>query len=212
MNRRGNSALGMVVLLCSLSAFGQHGGHGGGGGRGGAPRGTGSTSDSSLQDFNHALAVQATPDQVSRFQSLAKSTEDARKQAQDLLRLAAKADDPNDFSYHVAALKDAVEVVQGDNKSFVKSFYKIAEIGIERTDEEAGQGGFRGHETKEGVGPAAGTSPGQRRRSCQHGGQAGKSTDRFSGTATKPGQGDGNSGPGVVIGKDRVVAGDLPAR
>ena len=98
MNRRGNSALGIVVLLCSLSAFGQHGGQAGGG-RGGAPRGTGSTSDSSLQDFNHALAVQATPDQVSRFQSLAKSTEDARKQAQDLLRLAAKADDPNDFSY-----------------------------------------------------------------------------------------------------------------
>lgn len=130
MNRRGDSALGIVVLLCSLSAFGQHGGHGGGGGRGGAPRGTGSTSDSSLQDFNHALAVQATPDQVSRFQSLAKSTEDARKQAQDLLRLAAKADDPNDFSYHVAALKGSVEVVQADNRSFVNSFTKSQKSGL----------------------------------------------------------------------------------
>jgi len=130
MNRRRNSALAIVVLLCSLSALAQHGGHGGGGGRSGAPRGAGNTTDSGLQDFNHALAVQATPDQVSRFQSLAKSTEDARKQAQDLLRLAAKADDPNDFSHHVAALKDAVEVVQGGNKSFVKSFTKSQKSGL----------------------------------------------------------------------------------
>jgi cell division protein ZapA (FtsZ GTPase activity inhibitor) len=125
MNRVCGLALGMVLILASHAALGQHGGHGSGGGsRGGAPRGTGSTSDSSLQDFNHALAVQATPDQASRFQSLAKSTEDARKQAQDLLRLAAKADNPAEFSKHVAALKDAVEAVQGDNKFFVKNLSK----------------------------------------------------------------------------------------
>jgi hypothetical protein len=77
LNRLAVLALGIVLLFCSYHAFGQHGGHGGG--RGGAP------SDSSLQDFNHALAVQATPDQASQFQSLAKSTETARKQAQDLV-------------------------------------------------------------------------------------------------------------------------------
>jgi septal ring factor EnvC (AmiA/AmiB activator) len=131
MNRVCGLALGMVLILASHDALGQHGGHSGGGGsRGGAPRGTGSTRDSSLQDFNHALAVQATPDQTSRFQSLAKSTEDARKQAQDLLRLAAKADDPAEFSRHVAALKDAVEVVQGHNKSFVKSLSKSQKFGL----------------------------------------------------------------------------------
>ena len=130
MNRVCGLALGMVLILASHDALGQHGGHGGGGSRGGEPRGTGSTSDSSLQDFNHALTVQATPDQVSRFQSLAKSTEDARKQAQDLLRLAAKADDPAEFSRHVTGLKDAVEVVQGDNKSFVKSLSKSQKSGL----------------------------------------------------------------------------------
>jgi hypothetical protein len=131
MNRVCGLALGMVLILASHDALGQHGGHSGGGGsRGGAPRGTGSTRDSGLQDFNHALAVQATPDQTSRFQSLAKSTEDARKQAQDLLRLAAKADDPAEFSRHVAALKDAVEVVQGHNKSFVKSLSKSQKFGL----------------------------------------------------------------------------------
>jgi cell division protein ZapA (FtsZ GTPase activity inhibitor) len=131
MNQVCGRALGMVLILASPAALGQHGGHSGGGGsRGGAPRGTGSTGDSSLQDFNHALAVQATPDQASRFQSLAKNTEDARKQAQDLLRLSAKADDPAEFSRHVAALKDAVEVVQGNNKSFVKSLSKSQKSGL----------------------------------------------------------------------------------
>ncbi len=88
------------------------------------------TSDSGLTDFNHALAVQATPDQASRFLSLAKSTEAARKQAQDLLRLAAKADDPAEFSQHVASLKDAVEEVQSGNRSFVKSFSKSQKSGL----------------------------------------------------------------------------------
>ncbi len=46
------------------------------------------TSDASLTDFNHALAVQATPDQASHFLALTKSTEAARKQAQELLRLS----------------------------------------------------------------------------------------------------------------------------
>ena len=45
-----------------------------------------------------------------------------RKQAQDLLRLAAKADDPADFSRHVASLKDAVEEVQSGNKVLCESF------------------------------------------------------------------------------------------
>ncbi|MGC2182416.1 MAG: hypothetical protein WA637_03955, partial [Terriglobales bacterium] len=91
---------------------------------------SGSTSDSSLQDFNRALAVQATPDQASRFQSLVKNTEAARKQALDLFRLAAKAGDPAEFSQHVAALKDAVEDVQGGNRAFVKSFSKPQKSGL----------------------------------------------------------------------------------
>ena len=122
--------LAAILILCASSAVGQHGGPGGG--RRGAPGSAGSagTSDSSLPDFNRALAVQATPDQASRFQSLAKSTEAARKQAQDLFRLAAKADDPAEFSQHVAALKDVVEEVQSGNRSFVKSFSKPQKSGL----------------------------------------------------------------------------------
>ena len=130
MNRVNRMLLSVVLALCSHTALGQHGGHGGGGGRGGAPRGTGTSSDSSLQDFNHALAVQATPDQASRFQSLAKNAEDARKQAEDLLRLAAKADSPAEFRQHVTALKDAVEDLQAGNKAFVSSFSKSQKSGL----------------------------------------------------------------------------------
>jgi len=119
-----------MLLLCTYGALGQHGGHCGG--RRGAPGSAGSagTSNTGLTDFNHALAVQATPDQASRFLSLAKGTEAARKQAQDLFRLAAKADEPAEFSRHVASLKDAVEEVQSGNRSFVKSFSKSQKSGL----------------------------------------------------------------------------------
>jgi hypothetical protein len=120
-------ALAAILVFWASSGLGQHGAHGGG--RRSAP-GSAGTSDSSLQDFNRALAVQATPDQASRFLSLAKSTEAARKQAQDLLRLAVKADDPAEFFGHVASLKDAVEEVQSGNRSFVKSFSKSQKSGL----------------------------------------------------------------------------------
>jgi hypothetical protein len=124
------AGLAAIVLLCTLAALGQHGGPGGGRRSASSGTGSGATTDSGLRDFNHALAVQATPDQASRFQSLAKSTEEARKQSQDLLRLDAKADDPADFSQHVAALKDAVEGVQSGNRSFVKSLSKSQKAGL----------------------------------------------------------------------------------
>jgi|HubBroStandDraft_6_1064221.scaffolds.fasta_scaffold1037191_1 hypothetical protein len=139
-------ALGMILLFSSHAMLAQHGGHGGG--RGGAPRstGTGDTSDKNLQDFNHAMAVQATPDQVSQFQALAKSTESARKQAQELLQLAAKANRSADLSQQTAALKDAVEDAQGGNKYFVKSFSKPQKDGLkeltkklEKADSEVGR-------------------------------------------------------------------------
>lgn len=129
MNRSAVLALGIVLLFCAPT-LAQHAS--GGGRRRGTPgAGTASgTSDTGLTDFNHALALQATPDQASRFLSLAKSTEDARKQAQDLLRMAAKADDPAEFSKLVASLKDTVEDVQSGNRSFVKSFSKSQKSGL----------------------------------------------------------------------------------
>ena len=131
MKRLTGPALGIMLLCFPLAAMGQHGGHGGG--RGGASsRSTGAAdpSNSNLKDFDHALAVQATPDQVSHFQTLAKSTQDARKQVQELLRLAGTANASADLSKQASALKDVVEDAQSGNQSFVKSFSKSQKDGL----------------------------------------------------------------------------------
>ena len=100
----------------------------------------------SLSDFNRALAVQATPDQTSHFPELTKSTETARKLAQELAQLGGKADSANDFAKQSAALKSAVEEAQGANQDFVKSFTKSQKAGlkelakkVEKADSEVGK-------------------------------------------------------------------------
>jgi len=67
VNRLAALAMGIGLLLCAENLLAQHGGHGGGGRRGGPGAGSSDTSEAGLTDFNHALAVQATPDQASRF-------------------------------------------------------------------------------------------------------------------------------------------------
>lgn len=122
--------MGAVLLLSTSGVLAQHGGHGGGGGgRHGTP-GAASTTDASLTDFNHALAVQATPDQTSHFPELTKSTETARKLAQELAQVGRKADSPIEFAKQSAALKSAVEEAQGANQDFVKSFTKSQKAGL----------------------------------------------------------------------------------
>jgi hypothetical protein len=131
VNRLAMLAVGTFLLLSTPSLLAQHGGHGGGGGRGGAPKaGAGDTSDAGLTDFNHALAVQATPDQASHFPELTKSTETARKLAQELSAPGGKADSATDFTRKTASLKEAVEEAQGGNQDFVKSFTKSQKAGL----------------------------------------------------------------------------------
>ncbi len=130
MSRAAVLIIGVMMIFSTSSLLAQHGGHGGGGGgRHGAP-GAASTADSSLVDFNHALAVQATPDQTSHFPGLTKSTEAARKLAQELAQVSGKADSPTESVKKSAALKSAVEEAQGANQDFVKSFTKSQKAGL----------------------------------------------------------------------------------
>jgi molecular chaperone GrpE (heat shock protein) len=139
-------AIGTVLLLSASTLLAQHGGHGGGG-RGGPPgAGSGDTSDAGLADFNRALAVQATSDQIFHFPQLTKSTETARKLAQDCSGLSGEADSATEFSRRTAALKEAVEEAQGSNQDFVKSFTKSQKAGLkeltkklEKADSEVGK-------------------------------------------------------------------------
>jgi hypothetical protein len=146
VNRLAVLAIATLLLLSAPRLLAQHGGHGGGG-RGGAPRaGSGDTSDSSLADFNHALAVQANSDQISHFPELTKNTEAARKLAQDLAGPGGKAGNATDLARKTAALKEAVEDAKGSNQDFVKSFTKSQKAGLkelakklEKADSEVGK-------------------------------------------------------------------------
>lgn len=130
MSRVAVRMMGAMLLLSASSLLAQHGGHGGGGGgRRGTPA-AGSTTDASLTDFNHALAVQATPDQVSHFPEMTKNTETARKLAQELSQLSGKAESEDELAKKSAALKSAVEEAQGGNQDFVKSFTKSQKSGL----------------------------------------------------------------------------------
>jgi hypothetical protein len=126
-------AIGTFLLLCAPSLLAQHGGHGGSGRRGAPGAASSDTSDAGLTDFNQALAVQATSDQSSHFQELTRSTEKARKLAQELLGPGAKADNATDFSHRTTALKDAVEEAQAGNQDFVKSFTKSQKAGLKES-------------------------------------------------------------------------------
>jgi hypothetical protein len=131
VNRPRLLAIGTLLLLSATTLLAQHGGHGGGGGRRGAPgAASGDTSDAGLADFNRALAVQATSDQVSHFPGLTKNTEAARNLAKDFSGMSGKADSSNDFFHRTAALKEAVEEAQGSNQDFVKSFTKSQKAGL----------------------------------------------------------------------------------
>jgi hypothetical protein len=120
LNRLSVSFCGILLLVTASTLLAQRGGHGAGTGR--APNGTSNPTPSTgdMSDFNRAIALQATPDQIARFQQLTKSTEAARKEAQNLIRPAKDANKPDSSRY--AELNDTVEEAQSNNRQFVASF------------------------------------------------------------------------------------------
>jgi ribonuclease D len=81
-----------------------------------------------MKDFNRAIALQATPDQVAQFQQLTKSTEAVRNEAQNLIQLAENANKPDSSRY--ADLNDAIEEAQRNNRQFVRSFSAPQQSGL----------------------------------------------------------------------------------
>jgi chromosome segregation ATPase len=106
----------ILLFLSSNELFGQRGQRGG---QGGGPA-KADPSAASIRDFKLALAVQADPDQTAQYQALAKTTEAARKRAQELQQLGANADiakQANDF-------KAAVEQASSDDQDFMRTLSK----------------------------------------------------------------------------------------
>jgi hypothetical protein len=112
-------------MLLVLPSMAQHsgGGHGGhGGGRGGAPSGDASADRQVVQDLHRAMAIQASELQVAQFKSAAKSTQDARKKAQEFQQHTVGADD---LSAQTKALKDAVDQATSQDADFIKTFSSV---------------------------------------------------------------------------------------
>ena len=123
--------LGIVVLI-SQSAIAQYGG-GGGHRHGGDSSPSGPTADTKngdLKGFERAVALQATPDQISQFQRLTASTQVARKRAQELLELSAKGNKLN-WINSTYPLTNGLEETQESDK-FLGSFSKEQEDGLKK--------------------------------------------------------------------------------
>ena len=126
---------GIVLLLNPPALLAQHrGGRGAGAGR----PATGASNTDDLKDFKRAVALQASPDQVIQFQRLTKSTQAARKGAQDLLQLAEGASKPDLFHY-TDPLTSAVEQAQTDNEQFLQSFSGVQKSGLKDVTKKLGK-------------------------------------------------------------------------
>lgn len=123
----------LCLLQCNLLAqhTGGHGGHGAPTGGTGGAKGPGSQTDPDLlNNLHHAMAVQAFGDQPARFQSLAKSTEIAKQQAEALQQQAAKPGSSADYSTQTTALARAIDDAQESNEDFMKSFSDSQKAGL----------------------------------------------------------------------------------
>jgi hypothetical protein len=123
---------GLVVLFAQSALAQYHGGGGGGRHSESVPSGpTPETKNNDLKGFERAVALQATPDQISQFQRLTASTRIARRRAQDLLRLSAK-DNQLNWINATYPLTNDLEETQADNEKFLGSFSKEQESGLKK--------------------------------------------------------------------------------
>jgi hypothetical protein len=119
----------MLLLLFPLAVQGQHGGrHGNSTGTSGGT--TAPAEDSDVATLKHALAVQATEEQIGQFQLMIKSAEVARQQAHDLQQIGSNASNSEDLTSKATSLQDSVEEAQRENRAFRQSLSDSQEAGL----------------------------------------------------------------------------------
>ena len=135
MNRLLWLVCGIVLLMNPYALLAQHrGGHGAGTTR--APGGASSTDD--LKDFKRAIALHASPDQMVQFRRLTESTQIARKNAQDLLKLAENTS-KTDLFRSTDQLAVALDRAQTDNQHFLQSFSDAQKSGLKDITRKLGK-------------------------------------------------------------------------
>jgi hypothetical protein len=105
----------------------QRGSHGAGAGPT-TPAPSNPTPNSDISDFNRAVALQATPDQIAQFQRLTKSTEAARKDAESLIQLSQNASSADSSRY--TDLNDAIDEARSNNLQFMRSLSASQQSGL----------------------------------------------------------------------------------
>ena len=111
----------ICVVVLSATALAQH-----------HPRHSGTASksqdnaDQDLQDFNRAVALQATPEQAAQFQMFVKDTLEARKAAQSLVETSQQPG----ATFNVDPLADAVEDLEEELGRFVAGLSAPQKAGL----------------------------------------------------------------------------------
>jgi hypothetical protein len=135
VNRVSWLACGTALLFLHTQALlaQHHGAHGAGAGAGRSQSPVSKPDD--LSDFKKALALQATPDQVDQFQRLTKSTQAARKGAQDLRQLA-QTQSKGDLFRSGDLLASTVDEAHTDSQRFVQSFSPMQKSGLKEASKK----------------------------------------------------------------------------
>lgn len=131
MSRR-ISLLLSLILFTVPAVMAQSGSHRG---SSGASRGSSTTGqppeDPDLVGFKHDVAVQATDTQTAQFQSLAQSTEAARRKAHDLEQVTSTSN-PSTLGESATALRNAIDDAQRANRDFVNTFSDAQDAGLKK--------------------------------------------------------------------------------
>jgi hypothetical protein len=117
----------MVLLASPHILLAQRGTRGGGAMRPSIGASNPAASNSDMNDFNRAIALQASPQQIAQFQQLTNSTAAARKETRDL----TQADNTTKLDPSLyASLNDTVEEALNSSLKFVSSFSPAQQSGL----------------------------------------------------------------------------------
>jgi hypothetical protein len=122
--------VGAIFLCASLAAAQRHGGGGPGGIPGGSSRPGGVDEKDTLQDFHHAMAVQATSEQVAAFRALVKSTDDAKTKLQAFEQQKGNTTPASAAAMSGTQVSETLENLRASSKKFVDGFSDKQKSGL----------------------------------------------------------------------------------
>jgi hypothetical protein len=135
-SRRVFAPLLLSIMLAPFSShlmFAQHGGGGGIGGgapsAGGGGRPGGVSEKDELKDFHRVMAVMATPDQKTKFNSISHDLQIVIDQLQTFRESWQKGPTAGSLAEHASALDQAIEKARTGNQRFLASFSRAQDSG-----------------------------------------------------------------------------------